>query len=51
MHFLTHFPIQMEKFGPLRHHHCFRFKAKKGLILNIREKILQVQFFTKLNFN
>ena len=33
MHFLTHFPKQLEDFGPLRSHHCFRFEAKNGLLL------------------
>jgi hypothetical protein len=28
----------MEKFGPLRHHHCFRFEAKNGLLLEMRHK-------------
>ena len=38
MHFLTHFPAQMENFGPLRHHHCFRFEAKNGLMLEMINK-------------
>jgi hypothetical protein len=28
----------MEKFGLLRHHHCFRFEAKNGLLLEMRHK-------------
>jgi hypothetical protein len=31
-HYMTHFPVQMRKFGPLRHHHVFRFESKNGQI-------------------
>ena len=31
-HFMTHFGDQMKNFGPLRHHHCFRFEQKNGQI-------------------
>jgi hypothetical protein len=30
MHFMLHFPRQMEDFGPLRAHWCMRFEAKNG---------------------
>ena len=32
MHFLRHFPKQLEEFGPLRLHSTQRFEAKNGLI-------------------
>jgi hypothetical protein len=32
MHYLTHFPTQLENFGLLRNHTCFRFEAKNGLM-------------------
>jgi hypothetical protein len=28
----------MKKFGPLRHHHCFRFEAKNVLLLEMKHK-------------
>ena len=30
MHFLVHFPLQMEMFGPLRHVWCMRFEGKNS---------------------
>ena len=32
MHYLTHLPSQMDNFGPLKHHACFRRKAKMALL-------------------
>jgi hypothetical protein len=32
MHYLSHFPTQLDNFGLLRNHSCFRFEAKKGLM-------------------
>lgn len=32
LHYLTHLPAQMDKFGPLRHHACFCCEAKNFLI-------------------
>ena len=32
MHYLSHFPDQLKNFGLLRHHSCFRFEAKNGLM-------------------
>ena len=34
MHYLTHLTAQMDNFGPLRQHACFRCEAKNGLIKN-----------------
>ncbi len=31
LHYLTHLPQQIEKFGPARNHWCTRFEAKNGL--------------------
>ena len=36
LHYLTHLTAQMEKFGPLRHHACFRFEGKNFLIKKVR---------------
>ncbi len=36
MHYMSHFPSQMENFGPLRHHACFRFESKNGLLKSLR---------------
>ena len=40
MHYLTHLTAQMENFGPLRQHACFRCEAKNG--------VLKSFLFTKL---
>jgi len=32
MHYLSHFPTQLDNFGLLRNHSCFRFEAKNGLM-------------------
>ena len=41
MHYLSHFPSQLENFCVFRNHTCFRFEAKHGLIseLNFRNFI------------
>jgi predicted metallopeptidase len=36
MHYLTHFPSQLENYGPLRHHSCFRFESRIGLLKRFR---------------
>ena len=36
MHYLSHFPDQLKNFGLLRHHSCFRFEAKNGLMTDLR---------------
>jgi hypothetical protein len=46
MHYLTHFPSQMENFGPLRLHSCFRFESKNGLIAGFN-----YQNFTNIAFS
>ena len=38
MHYLTHLTCQMENFGPLRHHACFRCESKNGLIKGLEYK-------------
>jgi len=38
MHFMTHLPSQMIKYGPLRHHWCMRFEAKNGFFANKKYK-------------
>ena len=38
MHYLSYFPDQLRNFGPLRHHSCFRFEAKNGLITTLNYK-------------
>ena len=35
MHYLTHLTAQMENFGPLRQHACFRCEAKNGLLKSL----------------
>jgi hypothetical protein len=37
-HFMTHFPSQMKNFGPLRHHHVFRFESKNGQMKEVKLK-------------
>ena len=46
MHYLTHLCAQMENFGPLRQHACFRCEAKNGLI-----KSLDYQNFINICFS
>ena len=31
LHYLVHFPKQLQRFGPLRHHSCMRMEGKHGL--------------------
>jgi hypothetical protein len=38
MHYLSHFPDQLENFGLLRNHSCFRFEAKNGLLSDLNFK-------------
>ena len=38
MHYLTHFPSQMQLFGPLRHQWCMRFEGKNGFFSDRRYK-------------
>jgi hypothetical protein len=36
LHFLSHYPLQAKKFGPLRNHMCFTFEARHQIIKNVR---------------
>ena len=38
MHYLTHFPVQLLRFGPLRHQCCMRFEAKHAFFKDMRLK-------------
>ena len=38
MHYLTHLPNQISKFGPAKFHSCMRFEAKHGLFKGMRWK-------------
>ena len=38
MHYMSHFPNQCKNFGLLRHHSCFRFEAKNGLMADLNFK-------------
>ena len=41
MHYMLHFPQQIEHFGPLRSHWCFRFEAKNGFLSQRNGAILR----------
>jgi hypothetical protein len=36
LHFLTHYPSQLEKFGPLRNHMCFTHESRHRIVKNVR---------------
>ena len=38
MHYLVHLPLQLMKFGPLRHHWCMRFEAKHAFFKSFNLK-------------
>ena len=38
MHFMVHFPRQMLRYGPIRHHWCMRFEGKNGFFTQYRYK-------------
>ena len=38
MHYLIHLPLQLLKFGPLRHHWCMRFEAKHAFFKSFKMK-------------
>jgi len=38
MHYLIHLPLQLMKFGPLRHHWCMRFEAKHAFFKSFNLK-------------
>jgi len=46
MHYLSHFPTQLDNFGLLRNHSCFRFEAKNGLM-----KAFNFQNFINISYS